>query len=184
MLLIVGLGNPGPEHAETRHNVGFMVLDRMASESGQSFKPTLKRSLICRLDKPNPSVVLAKPQTYVNRSGLAVHEFLQSFPDLTSLLIVYDDFALPLGTIRIRRSGSAGGQKGMKSIIEALGSQDVPRLRVGVLGDRPVQDYSEYVLSPFRRAERETLDEVLDRSVRAIDTIIQDGLERAMHVFN
>ena len=185
MYLIAGLGNPGPSYSQTRHNVGFMLVDRMAGEMGKRFEPLGRVTLHCRLRRENQDIILAKPQAYMNLSGLSVNELLYYWPvDLSRLLIAYDDFALPLGRIRIRRSGSAGGHKGMGSVIEAVGTQDVPRLRVGILGDKVPADYSEYVLQDFNREEEETLEGLLGHAVDAIDTVLCDGLERAMSLHN
>jgi PTH1 family peptidyl-tRNA hydrolase len=130
-------------------------------------------------------VILAKPQTYMNLSGRAVQELLEHYPvDMTQLLIVYDELALPLGTLRIRPSGSSSGQKGMRSILEALGTQDVPRLRIGILQGTPPDDYSAFVLDDFRKGERKVLEETLDCAIKAIDTLVSDGIEQAMSIYN
>lgn len=183
--LIAGLGNPGPRYQNNRHNVGFRVVELLASGRGKQFESRLTKSLSCVLTARNGDVVLIKPQTYMNRSGAAIRELLQSVQaEPAELLVVYDDEALPLGDLRIRRSGSAGGQKGMQSIIDALGTRDIPRLRIGIGAERKPKDLSEYVLSDFTRAERRLLEEVLSRAVQAIDVILAEGLEPAMSRFN
>ncbi len=136
MYLLAGLGNPGIEYQHNRHNVGFMLVDRLAAGSREGFTRTLKRSLTCQLRRRNQVLVLAKPLTFMNLSGGAVLELLHYFSlDLDHLLVAYDDFALPLGKIRLRASGSSGGHNGIESIIAALGTEEVARLRLGVGGD-------------------------------------------------
>ena len=185
MYLITGLGNPGRSYSKNRHNVGFMLVDLMAAEAGMKFERRGSHSHTCRVERAGEEVILAKPQTYMNLSGRAVQELLEHYPvDLKELLIVYDELALPLGTLRIRRSGSSSGQKGMQSIIGALGTQDVPRLRIGIEQGEPPDDYSAFVLDNFRKDERKVLEETLDCAIKAIDTILSDGIEQAMSIFN
>ncbi|MBI4444609.1 MAG: aminoacyl-tRNA hydrolase [Acidobacteria bacterium] len=185
MYLIAGLGNPGPQYRKSRHNIGFMILDRLAEQHGKKFESIFARSLTCMLEQSGEIVVLAKPQTFMNLSGSALQELLKHYPlDLSQMLIVYDDIDLPLGSIRVRRSGSSGGQKGMESIIQSFGTQ-IPRLRVGISpGETPLEDYSQFVLSNFTKTERKVVDEMIDLAIEAIRTIIVDGLDRAMSVFN
>ena len=185
MYLVAGLGNPGPRYRKNRHNVGFMLVDRIAQRAGQSLDLALPRSVSCSLQRADEQVILAKPRTFMNLSGEAVLELLRHHSvDLSHLLIVYDDIDLPLGTIRIRPSGGSGGQRGMKSVIQALGTEQVPRLRIGISQDHPPEDYSEYVLSDFEEEERAILDDVLDRAVLAIETALSAGLEHAMTLHN
>ncbi len=185
MYLIAGLGNPGRSYSKNRHNVGFMLVDLMAAEAGKKFKQRGSHSLACTVERAGEEVILAKPQTYMNSSGRAVQELLEHYPvDLKQLLIVYDELALPLGTLRIRRAGSSSGQKGMRSIIEALGTQDIPRLRIGILQGEPPDDYSEFVLDVFSEDERKVLEETLACAIKAIDTILSDGIEQAMSIYN
>ncbi|MFQ5928566.1 MAG: aminoacyl-tRNA hydrolase [Acidobacteriota bacterium] len=185
MYLIAGLGNPGRFYVRTRHNVGFMLVDRIAKEVGKKFKRLGAHSLTCRVERARQSVILAKPQAFMNLSGPAVRELLDHCPvELSQLLIVYDDLALPLGAIRIRASGSSGGHKGMRSVIEALGTHDVPRLRIGILQGEIPAGYSEFVLHNFTKEESEILEEVFDRAIEAIDTLLSNGLERAMSLYN
>lgn len=185
MYLIAGLGNPGRSYSKNRHNVGFMLVDLMAAEANRKFERLGRHSLTCCLERAGEEVILAKPQTYMNLSGTAVRELLEHYPvELTRLLIVYDELALPLGTLRIRRSGGSSGQKGMRSIIEALGTQDVPRLRIGILQGESPDDYSEFVLDHFGKDEHKVLEETLDCAIQAIDTILSDGIEQAMSIYN
>lgn len=185
MFLIVGLGNPGRKYQLSRHNAGFMMVDRMAREAGLGFREDLLLSLTCRTDRSGQTVILAKPQTFMNRSGAALCELVRSYPvERDRLLIVYDELALPLGKLRLRRSGSSGGHRGMQSVIEALGTEDVPRLRIGIGPEVPPEDAAEYVLESFSEAEQTVLEAVLDRARLAVDTFLAEGLERAMSLFN
>ena len=186
MYRLAGLGNPGIEYQHNRHNVGFMLVDRLAAGSREGFSRTLKRSLTCQLRRRNQVLVLAKPLTFMNLSGGAVLELLHHFSlDLDHLLVAYDDFALPLGKIRLRASGSSGGHKGMESIITALGTEDVPRLRHGV-GDDAVRaaEYRDYVLSDFPKRQREEVESMLDNALGAVDTWLTQGIGIAMSRHN
>ena len=185
MFLITGLGNPGPAYQNTRHNMGFMLVDRMADQAGKRFQKVGRYSLTCQIEQAEQQVILAKPQTYMNLSGMALCELLETYPvELEKALVAFDDLALPLGTIRIRRTGGSSGQKGMDSIIAALGTQQIPRLRFGILSGTSPSDYSDFVLAPFTRAEGQILEETLDRAAQAVETIVSDGLDRAMSRYN
>jgi peptidyl-tRNA hydrolase, PTH1 family len=185
VFVVAGLGNPGSEYAATRHNAGFMLVDRLAGRQGACFRKDLRRSFTCRLEYQGAEIILAKPKTYMNLSGTALREILHRYPvNLSDLLVVYDDVALPLGKIRLRSAGSSGGHKGMQSIIDALGSSEIPRLRIGVLTGAPPPDCSEYVLSNFNRSEREILEETLERAADAVEVVVAEGLDRAMSRFN
>ena len=185
MLLVVGLGNPGRRYAATRHNAGFMLVDRLADLSGVRFGPAPGQARVCRIERKSGSLILAKPQTYMNRSGIAVRSLLVHYgADPEELLVVYDEIQLPLGRLRVRSSGSAGGQRGMESIIQIVGTNEIPRLRIGV-GDSTVEgDLTDYLLSPFTVDERLMLDSVLDRAVLGVDTILTEGYLRAMDLVN
>ena len=185
MLLVVGLGNPGRRYAATRHNAGFMLVDRLADSSAARFGPAAGRFRVCRVERESGSLILAKPQTYMNLSGIAVRSLLVHYEaDPEDLLVVYDEVQLPLGRLRVRRSGSSGGQKGMESIIQMVGTKEIPRLRIGVGGDSVKGDLTDYLLSPFSGDERLVLDSVLDRAVLAVDTIASQGHLRAMDLVN
>lgn len=185
MYLIAGLGNPGPKYRKTRHNVGFMVLDLLAERQRGSFDSFKGSSLVCSTQIAGQEVLLAKPQTYMNLSGRAVRELarFRSVP-FENCLIVYDEVSLPLGSIRIRKAGSAGGHNGMRSIIETVGTQDVPRLRIGIGPDHPVDNLSKYVLGNFRFSERKPLQEVLELGVSAVEAFVAEGIDSAMRAFN
>jgi PTH1 family peptidyl-tRNA hydrolase len=184
--LIVGLGNPGARYAGTRHNVGFMVLDELARRHGLRFSGKQANAQVARGTIGGQSVIHARPQTYMNNSGLSAGWLLRYYKvPLDHLLVVYDDFALPLGTIRIRAKGSAGGHNGLTSVIQHVGTPSFPRLRVGV--DRPVTaqaSHVDWVLGHFNKDEKRTLEEVLTRSVDAVEVVMRDGIERAMNAYN
>lgn len=183
--LIVGLGNHGREYRNNRHNVGFMVVDRLAEQSGVKFSRMQSRALITKATLYEQRVILAKPQTYMNLSGQAVSGLVRFYKTpLERTLIIFDEMDLTMGTIRLRPSGGSSGQKGMRSVINSLGSQDFPRLRVGI--DRPPgrMDPTAYLLSDFSRSQSEILDELLDVAVEAVLTFIREGIEQAMNQYN
>ncbi len=186
MRLIVGLGNPGPEYAWTPHNLGFLVVDRLAETAGASIERPEAKSYIGRGQLAGQEVLLAKPQTYMNVSGMAVWELARRFEcDPTAdLIVVYDDVALPWGMIRIRERGSAGGHNGLKSIIGALGTDEFTRVRMGVHPAYPVGDLAGYVLHPMRRAELELAAEMVEEAATAVELILAAGVQRAMSRFN
>lgn len=183
--LIVGLGNPGPQYELTPHNLGFLVVDRLAAR--HSIRVTRKEAMSLvgsgRFG-PNP-VILVKPQTFMNLSGQAVKGMLvkEGIP-LGRLLLVYDELALPWTNLRIRPNGSSAGHNGVKSVIAACGSQEFPRLRLGIHPGHPIGDGAKFVLDPFRRAQLKELDELLDLAADAVESIIAEGAEKAMTRFN
>lgn len=180
--LIVGLGNPGERYAATRHNVGFQALDHLAKRHHLSFRKARLQGLLARGEIEGHRVALLKPLTYVNRSGDVVGPILSDCGlPLDRLLIIYDDLDLPQGRIRIRERGSAGGHKGMASIIDWLGP-GVPRLRVGI--GRKEEDPIEYVLSPFTAEEWVIMEKSYDRIADAVECIVTEGLSKAMERFN
>ena len=185
LYLIAGLGNPGRQYRSNRHNVGFMVLDRLAERLGASFSRLESQALVTKADFKGKRLVLVKPQTFMNLSGQAVASLARFYkiPE-TDLMVAFDDVDLPFGTLRLRPGGGSGGQKGMASIIERLGTQEIPRLRVGV--DRPPgrMDAADYVLQDFSKAQAEFLPAILDRAVDAILLFVDQGLEAAMNKFN
>lgn len=184
MFLIAGLGNPGQVYAETRHNLGFMVVDRIAERAGLSWRRVgLSMTGFARLNEFE--VVLAKPQTFMNRSGLALQQLLQHYQvKPPRALVVFDDAALAFGKIRIRRSGGSGGQKGIKSVIDILGRQDFPRLRIGIAQQQPATDLSGFVLSDFDRSEKLELPALIERAENAARCWLSQGVEQAMSQFN
>jgi peptidyl-tRNA hydrolase, PTH1 family len=186
MFLIVGLGNPGTEYAQTRHNLGFMLVDKLAAEAGLSVKRRECQSIIgSGLIEAEP-VKLVKPETYMNLSGEAVSCLTSKYEieATKSLLVISDDLALPFGTIRLRQRGSAGGHNGLKSIIASVGTNEFMRLRIGIQPEHPLNDSRKFVLSEFSREEKRALDEILERSAQAVRSVIGDGIAKAMSLFN
>jgi PTH1 family peptidyl-tRNA hydrolase len=185
LYLVAGLGNPGRQYSENRHNVGFMLVSRLANRLGVAFSRLESKALVTKAIYKDFRLVLAKPQTYMNLSGQAVSALQRFYKvPLENLLVAYDDVDLPLGTIRLRPGGSSGGQKGMGSIIEHLGTQEFPRLRIGIGRPPGRMDAAAYVLQDFSRGETEILDEVLERGVEAVLTFITEGLTTAMNQYN
>lgn len=192
MKLIVGLGNPGPQYAKTRHNVGFMVVDRLASAHAPREVPRSRFNAACvEAGIRGTRCVLVKPTTFMNRSGQCVAEAVRFYKvePVSDLLVIVDDLYLPLGSLRIRAEGSAGGHNGLADIERLLGSAAYPRLRIGVGsgaagGKPPLMDQADFVLSRFTEDEWAALDPALARSTQAAETFITDGLSTAMNRFN
>lgn len=183
--LICGLGNPGREYRANRHNVGFMVLNQLADNLGLSFSRMESRALIAKGNLHGQRLVLAKPQTYMNLSGQAVSSLVRFYKiPAEQLLVVFDDVDLPFGTLRLRPAGGSGGQKGMKSIIESLGYQEFPRLRVGIGRPPGRMEAADYVLQDFSQNEQTALSEILDRAAEAIESFIKNGVDTAMNLHN
>ncbi|MEA3460206.1 MAG: aminoacyl-tRNA hydrolase [Chloroflexota bacterium] len=182
--LIIGLGNPDPRYAHNRHNVGFQCLDRLAKAHGLEFRMRRSQAALASGEIEGVRVVLAKPLTYMNLSGRAVGALVHSYEvPLADVLVIYDDLDLPLGTIRLRPKGGAGGHKGMLSIIEHLGTQSFPRLRVGI-GRPPDVDMVNYVLSDFTPEEKAVMEEVYQKVVAAVECLLAQGLIAAMNEYN
>jgi PTH1 family peptidyl-tRNA hydrolase len=183
--LIVGLGNPGREYRETRHNVGFMLIDRLCAGMNAKIGKVQSKALMGSGQYAGHKVILAKPQTYMNLSGQAVSGLMRFYKvPASNFLVAYDDLDLPLGTLRMRPSGGSAGQKGIGSIIEQLGTADFARMRIGI-GRPPGQmDAAAYVLQKFTVQEQEVLDMTLDRAVKAAQVFVERGLETAMNLFN
>lgn len=183
--LIVGLGNPGPRYAANRHNVGFRCLDRLAAAHGLAFDKRQKQARIALGVLCGQRVVLAKPQTFMNDSGRAVAplaRFYQTPPE--RLLVVYDDLDLPLGVLRLRPEGGSGGHRGMQSVIEHLGGQNFPRLRIGIGRPPGRMDPVDYVLQDVAADEEPLLEETLERAVAAIEVWLAQGIAAAMDRYN
>ncbi len=183
--LIVGLGNPGARYEKTRHNLGFMLVDRLAREFQTQIKREECRSLVGRAEIENQKAELVKPQTFMNLSGEAISCFLKKENrSAKKLIVVSDDLALPLGTIRLRAKGSAGGHNGLKSIIQCLRTEEFIRLRIGIQPEHPLRDTKDFVLENFSKTDYETVEKVLEQSAKAIRAVLSDGIEKAMAVFN
>jgi PTH1 family peptidyl-tRNA hydrolase len=186
--LLVGLGNPGARYARSRHNIGFMILERLARAHALKFTRQRFQAEIAEGSIKNARVLLARPQTFMNLSGHAVVKLVRFYRvALTDLLVVYDDLDLPLGKLRLRSRGSAGGHHGMESIIAQLGTTDFPRLRVGI--GRPNADTTadatvDYVLGAFSETELVALEETFARAIHAIEVWLDEGIDVAMRRFN
>jgi PTH1 family peptidyl-tRNA hydrolase len=189
--LIVGLGNPGPEYAFTPHNAGFLAVDRIAEVCDVTIANRRARALTVRAKLAGHDVLLAKPETFMNLSGLAVAALMNELEiGVEDLIVLYDELAIPLGSLRIRERGSAGGHNGVKSISGVLGTEEWTRVRIGV-GKPPLETGrevkaggTEYLLAPMRKAELAVLDEVLDQAVRAVEAVLTKGVGAAMNEFN
>jgi PTH1 family peptidyl-tRNA hydrolase len=179
--LIVGLGNPGREYERTRHNIGFRAVEALAARHSLVFSKRQNNASLADGLIGGRKVLLAKPQTFMNNSGVAVRGLLDFYRILpANLLVIYDDLDVPLGTLRLRERGSAGGQKGIKSIIDHLGTDAVARVRFGIGRPPGRMETADYVLAPFARDEEIFVIETLDRAVRAAETWLEHGLEIAM----
>jgi PTH1 family peptidyl-tRNA hydrolase len=186
-MLIVGLGNPGKEYEWSRHNLGFMLIDKLAHDEGIVVGRRECSSLVGRGVIEGTRAKLVKPQTFMNLSGHAVACLLakiDSESPVDQLVVISDDLALPLGKIRIRERGSAGGHNGLKSIIASIGTNEFVRLRIGIQPEHPISDGKKFVLDSFSRSERSIVEEIIDQSAKAIRTIIRDGALKAMSEFN
>jgi PTH1 family peptidyl-tRNA hydrolase len=185
MKLIVGLGNPGDEYHLTPHNLGFMAVDRVAESCGVEVSCPEAQALTARAEIEGIEVLLAKPQTYMNLSGLSVARLVEKYAvPVTDLIVLVDDVDLPLGSLRIRPRGSAGTHNGLKSVIGVLQDDNFTRIRMGVRPDHPVVDLSGYILSRFRKADRETVEELLDRCAEAVRLVVKEGVQIAMNRLN
>ena len=184
-ILIVGLGNPGREYKDTRHNLGFMLVDRLTVRLNARGMKVQSKAIVITAQYEERKIILAKPQTFMNLSGQAVQGLLRFYKvPLENLLVAEDDLDLPFCAIRIRPGGGPGGQRGMNSIIQQLGTQDFPRLRIGI--DRPPgrMDAAAYVLQSFSSKELQAVSETLDRAADAALTFATEGLNAAMNKFN
>lgn len=185
MKLIVGLGNPGYEYHLTPHNLGFMAVDRLAEDCGVDIARREAQAVTARTELEGEQIILAKPQTYMNLSGMAVARLLEKYELAPAdLLVLVDDVDLPLGMLRIRPRGSAGTHNGLKSIIGSLQADEFGRVRLGARPEREVDDRVSYVLGPFRKADLEHVAEMLERAGEAVRVILKEGIPAAMNRFN
>jgi len=183
--LIAGLGNPGPRYANTRHNLGFLAADALADSLGAAFRKKNGFSLLAEATCAGNELVIAKPQLFMNRSGEAIGQlvrYLNIEPE--RLLVVVDDADLPLGRLRLRKQGSAGGHNGLKSVIDHLGSREFPRLRLGMGRPADAEGMINHVLSDFSREERVIVKEIVQRAVETIHCFLQYGIDQAMNSCN
>jgi PTH1 family peptidyl-tRNA hydrolase len=198
VVLVVGLGNPGIEYQFTPHNAGFLAIDRIAERCGVAVNNRRSRALTAKATLAGKQILLAKPETFMNLSGVAVRALLEEMetgsdgpqPDQPDLIVLYDDVDFPLGVIRVRERGSSAGHNGVKSISSALGTEEWLRVRIGIApaGEQAAQTArlrrTEFVLAPFRKAELAVLDEALDKAADAVESILRDGPAAAMNRFN
>ncbi len=183
--LIAGLGNPGREYRESRHNIGFMVVDRIAGQLNSDFSKVQLKSLISQISYQNERIILVKPQTFMNLSGQAVIPLMNYYKiPQTKLLVIHDDLDIPFSTLRMRPFGGNGGQKGLGSIIEQLGNQNFARLRCGIGHPQGQMDVKDYVLNKFSKEEYEILPSVINRAAEAALAFVTEGLQAAMTRFN
>ena len=186
MKLIVGLGNPGIEYQFTPHNLGFLAVDRLAERLGVEVKNRHCQALTARARIGEEALLLVKPETYMNLSGLAVRELMEEYelkPE-QDLVVIYDELDLPFGTIRIRPRGGTAGHNGMESIVGALGTEEFLRVRLGIAPERKVSDGARYVLGQFRRSQYKAVDQMLDTAADAVEAILKEGAAAAMNRFN
>jgi len=184
--LIVGLGNPGIEYQFTPHNLGFLAVDRIAEQCGVVVNNRHCHAQTARARIDNEDVVLAKPETYMNLSGMSVRELVEKYQALPAndLVLLYDELDLPFGTLRVRPRGRSAGHNGVESVIGALGTQEFARIRMGVAPDFPVSDGAKYVLTQFKKAQYPVVDQVLDAAAEAVKVILAEGVQAAMNRFN
>lgn len=184
-ILVVGLGNPGPEYEQTPHNLGFLTLDRLAARHSIRLSRLECRAVVGIGTLEGKPALLAKPQTFMNLSGQSVKGLLEKYslkPD--RLILVFDELDLPWTHVRVRPKGSAGGHNGVKDVIRCLGTDEFTRLRLGIRPDHPVSDAARFVLAPFKSAQMKELDELLDAASTAVESIIAQGVDKAMAAYN
>jgi len=184
--LIVGLGNPGVEYQFTPHNLGFLAVDRIANEGGVEVRNRQCRALTARVTIGPETVLLAKPETFMNLSGISVRELVTKHDVRVEedLIVIQDELDFPLGTLRLQRRRSSAGHNGIESIINALGTQDFLRIRMGVAPDHKIEDGMSYLLAPFRKAQLKVVDEMLEVAADAVKVILVEGAAAAMNRFN
>lgn len=184
MFIITGLGNPGRRYEHTRHNIGFITVDYLAEKHGIRINKLKHKALVGEGIISGQKVLLVKPQTYMNLSGQSVRELVSYYkPELSNLIVVYDDIDLPMGRLRIRPAGSAGTHNGMRSIIYDLQRDDFPRVRIGIGGERKIR-LADYVTGGFGKEEKKLMEDAVIRAVSALECILGEGIDRAMNDFN
>ena len=185
MHCIVGLGNPGREYGNTRHNIGFWVVDALADAHGIAANRRRFRSLFGKGRIGSHEVLLVKPQIFMNNSGQPVDLVARFYKvDPSDIVIIYDDIALDIGKMRLRRKGSAGGHRGMQNIIDCMGTDEIPRLRLGIGSPPQTQDSRHYVLSPFKRSEEPAIERLIDDAAACVRYLLDNGIDDAMNEFN
>ena len=186
MKLVVGLGNPGIEYQFTPHNLGFLTIDRIAERCKVDVASRRCQAATARSKLGGHEVMLAKPETFMNLSGLSVRKLMDDLgiESAAGLIVVYDELDLPFGSLRIRQRGGTAGHNGLESIIGALGTDEFVRVRLGIQPDHPVRDGARYVLSQFKKSQLEAVSDLVDRAADAVEAILKDGLAAAMNRFN
>ncbi len=185
MWAVVGLGNPGKQYVQTKHNAGFAFMKKLSKKWGTRLKKRKSSSKMIIATRDKEKVLLAMPQTYMNRSGLAVKQIVQNYAiKLEKLLVIYDDFDIPVGEIRIRKEGSAGSHKGMSSIIKELGTSLIPRIRIGIGPLDLEDDPADFVLSPFRKDDNRKFNKSLEKACQAAELFLSGQAEKAMNLYN
>ena len=185
MKVIVGLGNPGRKYERTRHNAGFLALAELARQLQTAIVQEKHHALIAKARIGSDTVILAKPQTYMNDSGRAVAAILRdSYSSINDIIVVHDELDLQIGAVRVKIGGGHGGHNGIRSLIEHLGSAEFVRVRIGISRPAPGMDSADYVLSPFPAEERQAVTDAMSRAAEAVRTIVQEGPVRAMNMFN
>jgi len=183
--IVVGLGNPGKQYSATRHNVGFMLIQRLADKLNVRLKKRKYSAKAAQVELEHNPVLLVKPWTYMNKSGLAVKKLLEcTGRRLNRILVVYDDLDIPLGEIRIRKSGGPGTHNGMASIVQEIDSTEFPRIRIGIGPLPPGVDATDFVLADFPNEEKKVIDDCLSLTEESVMHILADGIEKAMNKFN
>jgi PTH1 family peptidyl-tRNA hydrolase len=188
--LIVGLGNPGIEYQFTPHNLGYLAIDRIADRYKVQVTNRHCKALTARAMIGSEPVLLAKPETFMNLSGMSVRELWAKYGEANEmelsrdLIVIYDELDFPLGTMKVQERGSSAGHNGIESVIGAMGTQEFLRIRIGIGPDHPVNDGAKYVLTPWKKKELTVVDEMLDRTADAVETILKEGAAAAMNKFN
>jgi len=184
--LIVGLGNPGIEYQFTYHNLGFLTVDVLANEQGVELGNRHCRALTGRITIGSERVLLAKPETFMNLSGLAVRELVAEYEVVpgSDLIVIYDELDLPFGAVRVKQRGGSAGHNGLESILNALGTDEFLRIRIGIAPERKIGDGAKYVLSQIKKSQEKVIGEALDTAAEAAKAIVTDGAQAAMNRFN
>ncbi|WP_324822596.1 aminoacyl-tRNA hydrolase [Sinanaerobacter sp. ZZT-01] len=184
MYIIVGLGNPGKQYENTRHNIGFITIEQLAQKHGISVTKLKHKALVGEGRISDQKVLLVKPQTYMNLSGNSVREIIEYYKeDITNLVVIYDDIDIPTGTVRIRKKGSAGTHNGMRSILYDIQSDQFPRIRIGIGGERKMP-LDRYVIGGFTKEEKPLMEEAVITAVQAVECMLQKGIDKAMNEYN
>jgi len=184
--LVVGLGNPGIEYQFTPHNLGFLTIDRIAERCKVDIASRRCQAATAKVKLAGHEVLLAKPETFMNLSGLSVRRLVEDLEvdPANDLIVIYDELDLPFGAIRIRQRGGTAGHNGLESVIGSLGTDEFMRVRLGIQPDHPVNDGAKFVLGQFKKSQLKTVDELVDRAADAVEAILKDGLAAAMNRFN